>query len=99
MRAKPTFARLLAVLYATLGEGGSKPDAVKTAVRISSKPKHHLKAGGRKAGVKNKVSCDTKLACLELIEDPIYRKKLPRTLPARQLRLGCATALTSYSRA
>jgi hypothetical protein len=65
--------------------------------RDPDKPLHHVKRGGRAKGTKNRLTKITKLNCLEMIEDPIYRRELLLALRKRKLRPAIEVMIWNYA--
>jgi len=53
---------------------------------------------GRPAGVPNKVTTEAKIACNELVDDPVYRAKLKKDLQARLVRPSIESMLWYYAK-
>ncbi len=56
------------------------------------------KTGGRKKGTLNKATTAAREACAEIVDDPVYRKKLLAAARARTLPPAVETMLWHYAK-
>jgi len=61
-------------------------------------PKGHPKSGGRQKGTPNKITAEVRAAATQLVDDPVYRRKLRTDMRARSIAPAMETMLWHYAK-